>query len=454
MSSTLYTCSKNKLILPYLATGLMQQRATKVAMPNGQNPSPTTHSIQPTEIQTTEDVIQRAPEGKKSISVEDAIKKFQKIADEQSAQISRDANIRKRNVEIRQASLKGKKLTPPQAEPEVKSPAAATEVPDSKPVTSKPAELEAEPLKSQMPETAPASESTPSNPNAQAQELNKQVEANLDVLAKGLFELYHKAKDTEDEVSKIDFKEEYDTVLQAMKKVLPDLILKKNQENPGEKVLLTFDQMQEAFQNLPENEELKEQTKPKATGKDRWNKLKKIIRPDSSPSQIPGKVSFLHYEDSYDVTRNQNHWIEAWDALHRPSFELHMGDEDYYMQWLVETKIVEWLEEQEKRDTEMINAFNTYKEQGGQAKFWDWKAQSVYTKTSPPPDTISFWDWLEQKNIEIPGVQHLESEPERRIREVKVINGEWKDAFGDPFHSNGSISAGRFLAALRRKMQG
>ncbi|WP_190936108.1 hypothetical protein [Nostoc sp. FACHB-133] len=177
---------------------------------------------------------------------------------------------------------------------------------------------------------------------------------------------------------------------------------------------------------------VEEQTKPKTTGKERWNKLKKIVKTDPSLPQIKGKSKSLNYDDD---KAKKNYWLEAWDALHRPAFKL--GSQ--HAEWVNDTGIVEWLNEQEARDKEMRAAFEQQKQlEGGKTNFWEWKAKSKYAgESSPPPTTDSFWDWLDQKGIKIPGVKYLESEAERRPRGVTISGGTWTDAFGDDLSSEG-----------------
>ncbi|MBN3905855.1 MAG: hypothetical protein HWQ35_04490 [Nostoc sp. NMS1] len=184
---------------------------------------------------------------------------------------------------------------------------------------------------------------------------------------------------------------------------------------------------------------VEEQTKPKTTGKERWNKLKKIVRTDSSLPQIKGKSKSLSYYDRDKA--NENYWLEAWDALHRPAFKL--GDE-HFGKWLYETGIKKWLDEQEAKDKEMRTAFEEQKQlEDGETNFWEWKAKSKYAgKSSPPPTTESFWDYLARKNINIPGVKYLESEAERRPRGVTISGGTWTDAFGDDLSSERMIAHG------------
>ncbi|MGV0104050.1 hypothetical protein NSTCB13_02701 [Nostoc sp. DSM 114160] len=190
---------------------------------------------------------------------------------------------------------------------------------------------------------------------------------------------------------------------------------------------------------IPESK-VEEQTKPKTTGKERWNKLKKIVRTDSSLPQIKGKSKSLTFEHNRDKAR-ENYWLEAWDALHRPAFKL--GDE-HFVNWLAGTNIIKWLNEQEAKDKNMRTAFEEQKQQeGGETNFWEWKAKSEYAgKSSPPPTTESFWDYLDKNKIEISGVKYLESEAERRPRGVTISGGTWTDAFGDDLSSQGKIALG------------
>ncbi|MEH1969805.1 hypothetical protein [Nostoc sp.] len=183
---------------------------------------------------------------------------------------------------------------------------------------------------------------------------------------------------------------------------------------------------------------VEEQTKPKTTGKERWNKLKKIVKTDPSLPQIKGKSKSLNYDDD---NADENHWLEAWDALHRPAFKL---GSQHAAEWVNDTGIVEWLEEQEVRDEEMRTAFEQQKQlEGGETNFWEWKAKSKYAvESSPPPTTDSFWDWLDQKGIKIPGVKYLESEAQRRPRGVTISGGTWTDAFGDDLSSEGMKALG------------
>ncbi|WP_448265115.1 hypothetical protein [Nostoc sp. DSM 114159] len=191
---------------------------------------------------------------------------------------------------------------------------------------------------------------------------------------------------------------------------------------------------------IPESK-VEEQTKPKTTGKERWNKLKKIVRTDSSLPQIKGKSKSLTFEHD-PKNAGHNYWLEAWDALHRPAFLLAkdaLDSPNYFSDWFKETKISEWLNEQEAKDKEMRTAFEEQKQQeGGETNFWEWKAKSKYAgKSSPPPTTESFWDYLDRNKIEIPGVKYLESEAERRPRGVTISGGTWTDAFGDDLSSEG-----------------
>ncbi|WP_445628165.1 hypothetical protein [Nostoc sp. DSM 114167] len=193
---------------------------------------------------------------------------------------------------------------------------------------------------------------------------------------------------------------------------------------------------------IPESK-VEEQTKPKTTGKERWNKLKKIVRTDPSLPQIKGKSKSLTFEHSFNKA-HANYWLEAWDALHRPAFALsNQGlmaqDKNYFEYWLYDTGIEKWLNEQEAKDKEMRTAFEEQKQQeGGETNFWEWKAKSEYAgKSSPPPTTESFWDYLDKNKIEISGVKYLESEAERRPRGVTISGGTWTDAFGDQLSSQG-----------------
>nr|MDZ8288015.1 hypothetical protein [Nostoc sp. ChiSLP01] len=182
---------------------------------------------------------------------------------------------------------------------------------------------------------------------------------------------------------------------------------------------------------------VEEQTKPKTTGKERWNKLKKIVKTDSSLPQIKGKSKSLSYNDEAE----ENYWLEAWDALHRPAFKL---GHEHFENWLTETGIIEWLNEQEAKDKEMRTAFEQQKQlEDGETNFWEWKAKSKYAgKSSPPPTTESFWDYLDRKKIKIPGVKYLESEVERRPRGVTISGDTWTDAFGDDLSSEGMKALG------------
>ncbi|MFN6529220.1 hypothetical protein [Nostoc sp. ChiSLP03a] len=188
---------------------------------------------------------------------------------------------------------------------------------------------------------------------------------------------------------------------------------------------------------IPESK-VEEQTKPKTTGKERWNKLKKIVRTDSSLPQIKGKSKSLNF---MRLDHEENYWLEAWDALHRPAFKL--GHEHYH-NWMKETGIIEWLNEQDEKDKQIRTAFEEQKQlEDGETNFWEWKAKSKYAgKSSPPPTTESFWDYLDRKKIEIPGVKYLESEAERRPRGVTISGGKWIDAFGDDLSSKGMIALG------------
>ncbi|MBD2509096.1 hypothetical protein H6G91_17675 [Nostoc muscorum FACHB-395] len=189
----------------------------------------------------------------------------------------------------------------------------------------------------------------------------------------------------------------------------------------------------------PKADEPKEQIKPKTTGKERWNKLKKIVKTDPSLPQIKGKSKSLNYHKEIE----NNYWLEAWDALHRPAFKLAgnnpFADNSYYGNWLTETGMYKWLSDQEARDKAMRADFEQQKQlKGGETNFWEWKAKSKYAgESSPPPTTDSFWDWLDQKGIKIPGVKYLESEVERRSRGVTISGGTWTDAFGDDLSSKG-----------------
>lgn len=213
------------------------------------------------------------------------------------------------------------------------------------------------------------------------------------------------------------------------------------------------------------------------TGKQRWQKLKKIVKTDSSTSQIPGKTKTLSYSDSLDgEDSDQNYWLEAWDALHRPAFILGGNDLNQggkFAKWVEECGIIEWLNEKNKRYQDMRTAFDEQKK-NGVADFWKWKETSGYaTDSSPPPDTISFWDWLElkmqkkefekdekikqinyldpdeQEEIRQPReekrqerVRYLESKEERKNKEVTISGGQWTEASGDPLSSMGKTALG------------
>ncbi|MBC1275542.1 hypothetical protein GNF10_05965 [Nostoc sp. UCD121] len=402
----------------------------------------------------TGDVIQR-------VSVKDAIKIFENIATKEGADIKQQADIKKRQADIKSAGLKKASTSKLEEKPSQQQP--ETEATDSQLAESKPPTVEGEPqeLKSQLPSnTSSNSEPTSANPNKEANDLNinKQVEANLNVLADGFFAMYK----PEDFGGKDGFKKEYDETMQSVKKFLPDLILKRKQENPDASGLLSFDEIGEEYQKHEETlkgKKVEEQIKPRTTGKDRWNKLKKIVITDPSLPQIKGKSKPLTHKDIVSQVRaeaktraaelgdtnHESYWLEAWDALHRPAFMLAGKDleEGHFENWMKETAILEWLNEQENRDKEMMAAFNDQKQQeSGEANFWTWKAKSKYANTSPPPPTISFWDWLKQKNISIEGVQYLESEAERRPRGVTVSGGKWQDAFGDSLSSLGMEAIG------------
>jgi hypothetical protein len=172
----------------------------------------------------------------------------------------------------------------------------------------------------------------------------------------------------------------------------------------------------------------------KTTAKERWNKLKKIAITDPSINQIKGKSKPLA----------QSYWLEAWDALHRPAFLLEgrNGNEGHFEKWIEESGILPWLRESQRREQEMMTAFNEQKQKrGGTANFWDWKATSAFANPSNPPDTISFWQWLEQKGVKIDGVKYLESESERSTREVK-INGQLQDALGNSLDTSAMLALG------------
>ncbi|MCC5643656.1 hypothetical protein LC607_12000 [Nostoc sp. CHAB 5824] len=213
------------------------------------------------------------------------------------------------------------------------------------------------------------------------------------------------------------------------------------------------------------------------TGKQRWQKLKKIVKTDSSTSQIPGKTKTLSYSDSVGgEPSNENYWLEAWDALHRPAFELggdHYSGGGKFAKWVEECGIIEWLDEKEQRHKDMRAAFDKQKKDGV-ADFWKWKETSEYaTDSSPPPDIISFWDWLElkmqeedemiqQTNSYLGGqsdpeqeeetrqtrekrqerVRYVESKEERKNKEVTISGGQWKDASGDSLSSMDKTALG------------
>lgn len=310
-------------------------------------------------------------------------------------------------------------------------------------------------------------------------DINREVEKNLNKIADYLLSQYkeEKEKNPDNIQSKQEFQLDYDNTMQLARKLLTDLLSSKIQDGLTEitplngeeiieylqKILLENEAEQlrkEAKPEIPESK-VEEQTKPKTTGKERWNKLKKIVRTDSSLPQIKGKSKPLTHKDIVSQVRaeekarpaelrvldtnHQSYWLEAWDALHRPAFKLAGKDIEagHFEDWISETAILEWLNEQEKKDKEMMAAFNDQKQQeGGEANFWTWKAKSKYANASPPPPTISFWDWLKQKNISIEGVQYLESEAERRPRGVTVSGGKWQDAFGDSLSSLGMEALG------------
>ncbi len=392
------------------------------------------------------------------MSVKEATAKFEKIAAEQGAQVKRDA-------EIRTARAQKQQVGKPEAETQVQPSPPQTAIAESTAVGSEPVNE----LKVESPElTVPSPtnidpEPTATQPSDKHQSLHEQVQENLKVLATGLFQYYEAQKNDPDATSKDEFKNEYDRAMRSAKQILPDLITTKMQDNPNASILLSFEEIVEACENFISNPSaLVTSPQPKATAKDRWNKLKKITTTDRSVSQVEGKSKSLTHKDivsqvraetttSYSELEKLNHdfnhesyWLEAWDALHRPAFQLASdgGKVGHFEDWLEESGMLEWLDEQETRDKQMMVAFNGQKQQqGGIANFWDWKATSAYANPSSPPDPISFWQWLEQKGEKIEGVQYLESEPERRTREVK-INGQWQDAFGDSLDSTNMLAIG------------
>jgi hypothetical protein len=401
----------------------------------------------PIQTRSANETIQR-------MSVKEATAKFEKIAAERDAQVKRDADIRKARAQKQQVGKPG-------AEPQVELSPPKTAIAESTAVRSEPVNE----LKVESPELTPPSptnidpEPTATRPSDKSQSLHEQVEENLKVLADGMFQLYEAQKNDPDATSKDDFKNEYDDAMRSAKQFLPDLIKTNMQDNPNASILLSFEQISDAYGNFNPSP-LVAQPQPKATAKDRWHKLKKITTTDRSVSQVEGKSKSLTHkdivsqvktekntkvEDRYKIdTNHESYWLEAWDALHRPAFKLagNDGDAGHFEDWLEESGMLEWLDERETRDKEMMDAFNGQKQQkGGVANFWEWKATSAYANPSSPPDTISFWQWLEQKGQKIEGVRYLESEPERRTREVK-INGQWQDAFGDSLDSTNMLAIG------------
>ncbi len=371
-------------------------------------------------------LIQTATETKivQRVSVRDAIDKFDRLAAQQGADVKREADIKQTRAQKQQVG--GGKT-----EPEAKISQPATEP-----------QVEPQQLTTELTTTA-----TPAKvDNRSTIDLSQQVEANLKVLADGFFAQYHDLKNKGEELNKDEVKAEYNLMMQSAKKFLPDLIRQRLQDNADTVTLLTFDEIAAEYGKVeaqPPQSQVEAESKPNTTGKDRWNKLKKITITDPSVTQIEGKSKSLTHQDivsqinTLDLDAKVDHesyWLEAWDALHRPAFKLVGGEfkQGHFEDWLHETGMLEWLDTQEQRDRDIMDAFNAQKQQpAGEANFWEWKATSKYANPSSPPASISFWDWLQQKGVDnIKGVTYLESEPERRPREVS-INGQWQDAFGD-----------------------
>ncbi|MDZ7965295.1 MAG: hypothetical protein RM368_10010 [Nostoc sp. DedSLP03] len=295
------------------------------------------------------------------------------------------------------------------------------------------------------------------------EQLRKDHENFINNIKFNLFTVYHNDKKSPKLTLKDHLKETQDIlergdITEARKKI-PDLL-----QNPNKVVSrLSDDEVRGLMQkflsqhlkkstniNIPKSKveeqtkpeipesKVEEQTKPKTTGKERWNKLKKIVRTDSSLPQIKGKSKSLNF---MRLDHEENYWLEAWDALHRPAFKL---GKEHYHNWMKETGIIEWLNEQDEKDKQMRTAFEEQKQlEDGETNFWEWKAKSKYAgKSSPPPTTESFWDYLDRKKIEIPGVKYLESEAERRPRGVTISGGKWIDTFGDDLSSKGMIALG------------
>ncbi|HIK07164.1 MAG TPA: DUF4157 domain-containing protein [Trichormus sp. M33_DOE_039] len=454
-------------LLAHELTHVVQQRASQVVMPQIERVSTNTtytetdvmsrknsksenlaDKIQCQELQTGTDVIQR-------VSVKAAIAMFDEIA-------SKNAEDINRQKQQKGGASKGSPAASKSVKADAEQKQSEPQLSDLQPVEAKKAE-ESETL-------APPSTSSDLKKEETANkddQRKKQVEKNVNLISDTMFKMYEdgNAKDENTETRQ-NFAEEYTKVIKLARTLLPDLLLAREQ-NGEASYLLTDSEVESFVQEIGDklgSGEVPKVEEPKKTGKERWNKLAKIVKTDANTRQIIGKSKTLTYVDIIDNIRKndlddlRSYWLEAWDALHRPAFNL-VGDSQEkgsFEEWLEETQILDWLDDQEKRDKEMMVAFEKQKNEGGETDFWKWKATSEYAqKSSPPPDTISFWEWLEKHNevlgsknpqtgqlVDYAGrpikdlkggdarVDYLESEVDRRSREVKISGGAWKDAFG------------------------